>query len=430
MIDLLPVPRDSFLCPCGAGPVTVDGFALPGMMPLAKTRCETCNRRFLFHLHTGFCSGSSLAIEEATGALHNLATASWYAYEMQQMWASRNRSSPAVTVRGAFDSQGRDVVLVNTMDPTYGHNIARLFAVSSVKRLFPDSAIVVIVGRFAAWLVPNSADQIWVVDAPLREMHLYNAQVDALTQELARKSARLRYAPIFYGNNVNIEDFTKQPPYAVKSLEDILPARLVYNWREDRCWTYLGRQMPPQEAVADQLRMASLLFEAVRKEIPDLQVTVTGYGKYGKFADWIEDLRILRQTDEAEQAWVRRYARAHVALGIHGSNMHLPSAHAAGSIEIVPPALWYTAHDTWEWVNRHNANNALQRYLKLPTSTSLSDFASIVFSHLRRLQASALFGLLGRIQDVHERERLMVHAFPVLQGGRVLSVTDSDGRPL
>lgn len=430
MIDLLPVPRDGFHCPCGAGPVAVDGFALPGMMPLARTHCEACRKRFLFHLHLGFSSSASIGIDEATGDLHNTAGADWYCYEVKQMWDSRHRVSPPVEVRGALDAQGADIVLVNSLDPTYGHNIARMFAVASVRRFYPDSAIVVITSRATAWLVPDYVDQTWVVDAPLRELHLYNDQVDRLAQELLARAARVRYAPIFYGNSVNIEDFTKQPPFSARTLDDTLPARLVLNWREDRCWTHLGRELPPQEAVADQLRTASLLFEALRRRIPDLQVTVTGYGRFGRFADWIEDLRIVERTDEAEQTWVRRYARAHVTMGIHGSNMHLPSAHAAGSIEIIPSSLWYTAQDTWEWVNRHTAHSALQRYLKLPHSTSLSDIASIVFSHLRRMQAGAAFHLLNATNDVRERERLMVHVFPALQGGGTITVIDQDGRPL
>lgn len=430
MIDLLPVPRDSFLCPCGAGPLAIDGFALPGMMPLAKTHCDNCRKHFHFHLHVGFCSGAGLGVEDATGIIHNAAAPGWYAHELDEMWASRGRPSPAVEIRGTFDPQGRDVVLVNTIDPTYGHNIARLFAVSSVRKFFPDSAIVVIVSRFTAWLVPDYADQVWVVDAPLRELHLANDKVEALVRDLAGKAARLRYAPIFYGNTVQIADFTKIKPFDAQSLDDVLPARLVFNWREDRCWTHLGRALPPQEAVAEQLRMTATLFDAIRREIPDLQVTVTGYGRHGKFADWIEDLRITQQTDEAEINWVRRYARAHVALGMHGSNMHLPSAHAAGAIEIVPTAYWATAHETWEWVNHHKAQHALQRYQKLAQSTSLSDVVSITFIHLRRMQAGAVFQILSHIPDPLERQRLVLHAHAVIKGGYPLIVKDAQGNPL
>lgn len=371
-----------------------------------------------------------LAIEDATGEIHNAAVPQWYVYEAQQMWASRGRAAPAVEIRGNLVAHGADVVIVNTLDPTYGHNIARLFAVSTAKRDFPDSKIVVICSRFMAWLVPDSVDQVWVVDAPLRELHLYNDRIAALTKDVAAKAARLRYAPIFYGHTVRIEDFSKVRPFDAATLDDVLPARITFNWREDRCLTYRGKVLPQAEAVAEQLRLVSTLLERLRREMPDLQATITGYGNHGRFADWIEDLRIVEHDSEAERNWARRYASSHLSLGMHGSNMHMPCAHAAGAIEIVHINYWGTAHETWEWVNHHKAQHALQRYLKLPPSTSLSELASIIFMQLRRMQAGALFNVLSREQDQQLRQHMTVQAFSVIQGGYPITIDGPDGEPL
>lgn len=430
MIDLLPVPQDRFHCPCGAAELVVDGFSLPGMMPLARARCPACGRRFACHLHVGFCSSATLMVEEASGEIANSMAPDWYAWELQQMWQSRGRPSPAVEIRGEPIAAGRDVVIVNTLDPTYGHNIARMFAVPSVRRFNPDAAIVVIASRFMAWLTPECADQIWVVDAPLRELHLANDTVDAMAAELARRAARLRYSPLFYSLAVRIEDFTKINPFDATSMDDVLPARMAFNWREDRCWTQAGRPLPPDQAVAEQLRLTTLLFETLRREISDLEVTVTGYGRSGIFPGWVEDLRILEQTDEAEREWVRRYARSHLVMGMHGSHMHLPSAHAAGGIEIVPTAYWATSAETWEWVNHNSAQHALQRYLKIAHSTSVSDVVSIAFMQLRRMQAGAAFRVMSRLPDAQARERLAVLAHQAIQGGYPLQVTDKDGNPI
>ena len=37
-----------------------------------------------------------------------------------------------------------------------------------------------------------------------------------------------------------------------------------------------------------------------------------------------------------ELAWCRMYAGSQVVVGVHGSNMILPTAHAAGCVEILP----------------------------------------------------------------------------------------------
>jgi len=45
--------------------------------------------------------------------------------------------------------------------------------------------------------------------------------------------------------------------------------------------------------------------------------------------------------DEAsEREWCERYAASHVAVGVHGSNMLLPSAHAGAVVELLGAERW------------------------------------------------------------------------------------------
>ena len=44
--------------------------------------------------------------------------------------------------------------------------------------------------------------------------------------------------------------------------------------------------------------------------------------------------------DAAERGWCERYAASHVVVGVHGSNMLLPSAHAGGVVELIGPERW------------------------------------------------------------------------------------------
>ena len=41
-------------------------------------------------------------------------------------------------------------------------------------------------------------------------------------------------------------------------------------------------------------------------------------------------------SEGVERAWVKAYAASQVVVGVHGSNMLLPTAHAAGCVEILP----------------------------------------------------------------------------------------------
>jgi len=40
--------------------------------------------------------------------------------------------------------------------------------------------------------------------------------------------------------------------------------------------------------------------------------------------------------DDIERSWCETYAKSQVVIGVHGSNMLLPTAHAAGCVEILP----------------------------------------------------------------------------------------------
>ena len=63
---------------------------------------------------------------------------------------------------------------------------------------------------------------------------------------------------------------------------------------------------------------------------------MVGLAKPGGMPEGVEDLRTMRMSLETELAWCRAYAKSQVAVGVHGSNMILPTAHAAGCVEILP----------------------------------------------------------------------------------------------
>src|SRR5690606_28596791 len=50
---------------------------------------------------------------------------------------------------------------------------------------------------------------------------------------------------------------------------------------------------------------------------------------------WASDKRTTKMNAEIERDWCRLYAQSHVVIGVHGSNMLLPTAHAAGCVEVL-----------------------------------------------------------------------------------------------
>jgi len=429
MLDLLPLPNQEFICPGCQRTLVNDAVVMPGMIPLMKTHCPKCGRSVLCHLRHGFVR-MDLMFDEHDNKLVSVENADWYENIFKGMIETRDRPPPPLE-RITHRPLGRDVILVNALEPTYGHILQRLFSIDAFKDEVGDADLVVIVPRLAAWMVPDGVAETWIVDAPQRQLGLWNSAVADATAALAKRVARLRLAPMRMDHYVvDIARYTKVAPFEPYTLADILPAKLTVIWREDRCWTYRGLPQRPEAAVAEQFAMVSRMLDILREQIPDLDVAVTGYGRHGAFADWIQDMRVVEHDTAREQEWMRRYAATHLIFGVHGSNMILPPAHALGSVELVPTFYWRSTVTIWQWANRLGGGEALSRFLLIPLSTSFSEIISIVFIQLRRVQSLTIYHLRGRLKDSLEHIRLEAEAWTVLQGGRALEYRDESGRVL
>jgi hypothetical protein len=61
-----------------------------------------------------------------------------------------------------------------------------------------------------------------------------------------------------------------------------------------------------------------------------------GLGEKGGLSSFVNDLRTQNPNAAVEREWCEKYANSHVVIGVHGSNMLIPTALAAGFIEILP----------------------------------------------------------------------------------------------
>ncbi|MEO8558892.1 MAG: hypothetical protein ABI439_07510 [Rhodospirillales bacterium] len=430
MMDLLPLPHDRFACPHDGVALDIEGWLLPGMIPFARTHCGQCRRRYLAHLHVGFCGHSTLVVEESTGQIHDNGPHDWYRGNVVSCMATRQQPSAPVTAVDAVDTTGKDVILVNTLDPTYGHNLGRIYVIPGLRRQYPDAHIVAIVGRFFAWMTPDDVDESWIVETSLRHCADWNDNIATLTAQLCGRAKRVRYSNLHAGPTIDISQFTRIKPFTTGGVEQVGPARIGFHLREDRNWTYRGLPKPQSQAIAEQLQLVMAVFDTLHKEDPEIECAVTGYGRSGAFPDWVKDLRIVEQDSAAERRWMEFYARSHLAVGIHGSHMVLPCAHAMGAIQIPLTDYWSTSLDLWEWVNRYSAQEALVRYLRVPVSTSLSETVSIIFTQLLKLQQMAGFDYLSRIADAADRERFTLQHHRIFKGGYPLQYRDHLGRVL
>ncbi len=428
MIDLLPIPDDRFACPCGQAELRVEGFHLPGMIPMARTRCPTCGRKFLAHLHTGFGHNGDFLLDEDSGEVHTSIHTQWYRDFVAAAMASTGEA-PYPVQRITRRQPGEDVLLLNCLDPIYGHCLHRLFSLDAYRQRGFAGSVIAIMPRFLAWLAPDDIDEIWVVDTPLRASNRANATIAEMASELARKARQLRYADMAYHHEVDISRYAHIAPFAVSGHDSVSPPRITLIWREDRCWTIHGKEIDPAAAVGQQHRLYCLLLETLREHVPDLDAAVTGYGRTGQFPAWVKDMRLLEHDTETERRWAHHYAQTHLSFGMHGSNMILPSALSLGAMELVQTRFWPHILVTWEWINRMPATDAIARYRQIPVSASISDIVSIALMQLRRVQSTAGYMLVNRLREVENPSSVMFRHQEAFRYPGPVVCRDETGQP-
>lgn len=351
LIPLKPALYADFPCPsCGATAIEARGTVFPGVHVLGDYRCDACGLEFLRDLPVGFAVQHPVAIGRADGRLFNPSGAEpWLHGPLLQ--AYRAPSNAPVTVERIVRRTARRVVVLNTLDFLYGHVLLKLFNAQAYLDRYPDRGLVIILPRMYAWLAPPEAAEVWLVDLRLGQAHGWYTRFNAWVQErlaaydevdLARGYAHPEQA------GLDIARFAGIPAFDPARF-DALPPHITFVARQDRLWfasdlgelchralNKLGLKGLGRWYVRRQDRLMRRTMRAVRRVEPRATFTVVGLARPGGYGTLARDLRTERMDEATERAWCQAYAQSHVVVGVHGSNMLLPTAFAAACVEVLP----------------------------------------------------------------------------------------------
>lgn len=408
MLELFPDPTIDHLsgCPhCGGG-FEVQSAHVPGMHTLVHLECESCRRAYYGELPIGHAIHAPLVLEAETGTIHgNVDERTFGAHWLSEAYA--NRTDEPV---GFETHQRRPVeetaVLFNCLDGVYGHALLKLLNCQYHLDAGHDHTLVVLIPRSLGWLVPDGVDGVWTVDAGLDMDTTWNERLDV---ELRRGVEQFETCfldpcfPVPSRNHVDIERFTGIDPFPRSEWENRLETPTVtFIWREQsKLWSstpraprkvrrvrgylnkaseWLGFRLDRRE----QIRNVARLERRLRERFPDLDFAVTGIGSGGSLPDSVEDLRVDGPDQDDERALCRRYANSHVVVGVHGSNMLLPSAHAGAVVELMPFHKWGNITEDMipRTSNREQEREALFHGRVLPIGTRGETLAEVVASTL------------------------------------------------
>jgi hypothetical protein len=352
LVPVRPALFNERLCPkCGAGSPAAVGVVFPGVHVLGSYKCTSCNYRFLHDLPVGFAVDHDVAIGLDDGAMHDAHGAEpWVTAPL--MAGFRSPSDEEVPMERRVLRACKRVVVLNTLDFLYGHVLLKLWNAQHYLEAYPDIGLVIIMPKSFEWMVPRGTAEVWTVDQRLGKAHGWYRSIDRQVNAFLEE-----YDEVYLGkgyahpdkSKVDIERYTGVRPFQLEGYAQA-PRHVTFVLREDRLWyrTPLHKLMDRVSGkiglkglvrgvlLADQQRLAMSALSKLRKACPGVSATVVGLGDARPLPDGVTDLRTRKMSVDTELAWCAAYANSQFVIGVHGSNMLLPTAFAAGCIEILP----------------------------------------------------------------------------------------------
>lgn len=340
-IRLHPTPEVAHDCPHCSNRLEVLGWKIPGMRALADLHCSTCQREYYGDLGMGQALYTPMLLERATGVVYDRNGVDWFADWLRESYAKRS-SEPLSFVVEKRRPVTRKVVLLNCLDTLYGHCLLKLL--NAQYYLDKNVDLILLVPSFLAWLVPEGVAEVWTVELPLRRGTEWNERLAAEIQTRAMEfeSVDLSIAMSHpAAKDYDIERFTGVKPFPLDEWSQRLDQPTVtFIWRDDRTWSLKSRagRLLSSSSLKVQQKLVVELAEALRAQWPALDFGVAGLSKLAQpLPSWIKDLRLKSLNSGQERSWCERYSNSHVVIGLHGSNMLLPTGHAGALVELIGP---------------------------------------------------------------------------------------------
>jgi hypothetical protein len=198
----------------------------------------------------------------------------------------------------------------------------------------------------------------------------------------------------------NIETYSHVTPFLQRNPENILAElRITLVYREDRPWIlsdviecmdknkYMNLNSNQVKILQDI--SFNILLHTIQLILPEIGISIIGVANKGDFSAF-EDLREPIPNADTEKFWLERCAQSLIVIGVHGSHMLLPSAHAGSVIKFMEPYSW--AHVTNDLIitKRFNIEDLFALYSVLPKVTPLEEILNICIAKTRKILSTVI----------------------------------------
>lgn len=382
MLQIKPIIQyQSSYCPHCKSMLKAGNIIWQGMHICLESKCNNCNNTIIEDLRVGHAIMNPYKVDlEKKSIVGNKNTDKWLGEPLLKSFLNPRKEELKI-FKEVF-KQCKSVIILNCLDFLYGHCLLKLLNVQRHLENHADYGLVVIVPKFLKWMVPEEVAEIWVVDILLKNGQYYYPNFDKFVREELNRFEQVYISKAYsHPSQFNINKFTRINRHSFEEEK----FRITFVWREDRIWgnyilaKLLNKLKLTRLVLPFQNWKVQRLFKKIRYRIPSAKFTITGLGKKTKFPEWIEDLRVEKFDDEIEKEVCRVYSDSRLVIGIHGSNMLLPSGHAGMIIDLMPEEKWSNfAQDIL--YQETDSRLASFRYRYLPLQTSIVDLTHIASS--------------------------------------------------
>jgi len=400
MIRLSPEIDISLNCPSCQTSLAPHNWIHTGMRVIFECRCPNCKNEFYSEapINSGLFYPGML--DAKTGKrVDKLPFDNWYLNGLVS--AHKSQTNEPITIKVIENKKlgPKPVLLLNTIDATYGHALYELFNASYYlgRREFD---LVIIVQKNLAWLVPDGAAQVWIADISFGKANNWLNGMDAAVKSLLKGCNEVSICKSFVqadSTDFNIKDYTGVAPFPLEEWDKRLSKPVVtFIWRTDRFWRkilpgvinnrYTRKLFPGlinRLSNHYQFKWILRFSREIKKAIPEIDFAIAGMDeRKPAIPDWIKDFRYPTHNDDTARLQLKRYAESHLVLGCNGSSLLLPGCLAGSVIDIVPGDQWAVSAGTFPF-RFTSLGDMHYRYVLLPEEITIKRLVSIVVSLLR-----------------------------------------------
>ncbi|HNY64279.1 MAG TPA: hypothetical protein PKM41_02500 [Deltaproteobacteria bacterium] len=355
---------------------------------------------------------SPVSIDLATTEVIDPTGAIWLARSLRKGVLDPIPGGPTPTVRTFFHA--RRIVIINCLDLLYGHSLLKLLNVQRHLEKSPEIGCCVLTTPQLSHLVPEGVAEIWEIPVAQKDGGSWHTGLQEWMDARIRSREEVFLSRAYShpsSSRYDLNLFVRDLPDVSGDLSSKKPV-ILFSYREDRTWG---------PTLAHQRNNLQKLHDRLLPFFPNMAFVLVGFGKEPCIRDSgsLIDLRGSGYNRDLDRKWLAYMKASDCAIGVHGSNMLLPSGLARATVELMPATrLGNMFQDILLPPGPVDPRDIFLRYRFLYGNDTLSDVTSrevalLVASILANNSAAAAwFGTDERspLLFTHEKDPVMLQA--------------------